>query len=338
MHTKDDRSDERIQPRDAAPFGATAPAPLFRDPIYDGAADPTIIWSTHERLWWMLYTQRRATVEGPGHAWFFGTQVGVASSENGRNWCYRGTLNLALEPGHNTFWAPEVIYHEGVYHMFVSYIRGIPADWAGQRHIVHFSSSDLWHWTHRRTLKLTSDMVIDACVLRLESGVFRMWYKDEAHGSHTYAADSWDLETWHLRGRTLADCAHEGPNAFRFDGRYWLLTDPWDGLGVYVSDDAENWQRQPNILAAAGSRSSDETGANHADVLVHGERAFVFYHVHPSWNRADHQGECPLYMPESMRRSVIQVAELKVVHGQLTCDRNAALAIDLAQAGSGVVR
>lgn len=26
-------------------------APLFRDPIFDGAADPTVIWNEQERQW-----------------------------------------------------------------------------------------------------------------------------------------------------------------------------------------------------------------------------------------------------------------------------------------------
>ena len=30
----------------------TPNAPLFRDPIYDGAADPTIIWNPKEKAWW----------------------------------------------------------------------------------------------------------------------------------------------------------------------------------------------------------------------------------------------------------------------------------------------
>ncbi len=41
------------------------PAPLFRDPIYDGAADPTVIWNRAEGAWWLLYTARRANVPGP---------------------------------------------------------------------------------------------------------------------------------------------------------------------------------------------------------------------------------------------------------------------------------
>ncbi|MCA9734240.1 family 43 glycosylhydrolase, partial [candidate division KSB1 bacterium] len=41
-----------------------APKPLFRDPIYDGAADPAIIWNREEKRWFMLYTNRRANLEG----------------------------------------------------------------------------------------------------------------------------------------------------------------------------------------------------------------------------------------------------------------------------------
>ncbi|MEZ4836778.1 MAG: DUF6713 family protein [Caldilineaceae bacterium] len=40
-------------------------APLFRDPIYDGAADPTVIWNRQEQCWWLLYTNRRANVDLP---------------------------------------------------------------------------------------------------------------------------------------------------------------------------------------------------------------------------------------------------------------------------------
>jgi hypothetical protein len=37
---------------------APAPAPLFRDPIFDGASDPVVIWNRQEKNWWLLYTQR----------------------------------------------------------------------------------------------------------------------------------------------------------------------------------------------------------------------------------------------------------------------------------------
>ncbi len=98
-----------------------APAPLFRDPITDGAADPVLIWNRTEKNWWMLYTQRRANSETADVAYCYGNQIGIASSDDhGQSWVYRGTLDLDIEPGHNTFWAPDVVYHNGKYHMFVS--------------------------------------------------------------------------------------------------------------------------------------------------------------------------------------------------------------------------
>ena len=41
-----------------------APAPLYRCPVYDGAADPSVIYNRTEKTWWMLYTQRRANQDG----------------------------------------------------------------------------------------------------------------------------------------------------------------------------------------------------------------------------------------------------------------------------------
>ena len=47
----------------AAQKNAVAPKPLWDDPIYHGAADPVIIWNKKKKEWWMLYTNRRATIE-----------------------------------------------------------------------------------------------------------------------------------------------------------------------------------------------------------------------------------------------------------------------------------
>jgi hypothetical protein len=122
------------------------PAPLFRDPIYDGAADPTIAWNRGERSWWILYTNRRATVDGPGYAWVHGTDIGAASSRDGGSvWLYRGTIQgLEFERGRNTFWAPEVVFHEDAYHIYVSYVRGVPTTWSFDREILHYTSANLW--------------------------------------------------------------------------------------------------------------------------------------------------------------------------------------------------
>ena len=98
-------------------------AELYRDPVYDGATDPVVVIA--DGVWWMFYTQRRATHPdpGPGVAWVHGSRIGVAQSPDGIEWAYIGTLEpdaagLALREGpppavvDATHWAPEVI-HDG---------------------------------------------------------------------------------------------------------------------------------------------------------------------------------------------------------------------------------
>lgn len=304
-------------------------APLFRDPVYDGAADPVIIWNEQEKAWWIFYTNRRAFGPNAGVTYMHGTDIGIASSsDEGVTWVYRGTARgLNAEPGQNTYWAPEVIAHEGVYHMYVSFVRGIPADWNQPRSILHYTSRDLWNWEFESRLALSSDRVIDACVCRLPDGSFKMWYKDERNGSHTYTAFSSDLYHWEAGPAEITDCQHEGPNVFFFEGRYWMITDPWEGLGVYQSDDAAHWERCADILTEPGSRTDDAAMANHADVLVHGGHAYIFYFTHPEVTKAQRQ-DADFLWEYRHRRSSLQVAELKVQDGGLYCDRDH-VAIDL---------
>src|SRR6266540_257697 len=57
----------------AAASAAVAPKPLYRDPVYDGAADPVVVWNQQAKTWWMFYTSRRANVPGlSGVAWVHG--------------------------------------------------------------------------------------------------------------------------------------------------------------------------------------------------------------------------------------------------------------------------
>jgi hypothetical protein len=292
--------------------------PLFRDPIHDGAADPVIVWHREAEQWWMAYTARRAIAEGVGVAWVHGTDIGVASSPDGREWLYRGTLSgLDVEWGRNTFWAPEILWHSGEYHMYVSYIRGVPTQWAGHdRHILHYTSSDLLRWSFQSRLELSSDRVIDACVHELPAGGFRMWYKDEANGSHTYAADSDDLYKWEVVGPVLTERPHEGPNVFQFGGHYWLLADEWRGQAVFRSSDLDHWVRTGLILDQPGVRADDGGIGLHADVVVTGDEAYVFYFTHPGRHGGDTGNSY------ETRRSSIQVAHLRVVDGNLVCDRD----------------
>ncbi|MER7930629.1 hypothetical protein ABTY96_47265 [Streptomyces sp. NPDC096057] len=111
--------------------------------------------------------------------------------------------------------------------MYVSYIRGGPDRWEGhERQILHYTSLDLWRWSYHGPVPLSSRHVIDAGVHPLPDGSgWRMWYKDEAHGSHTWAADSPDLHHWQVRGPGLTDRPHEGPNVFALGGWYWMIVD-----------------------------------------------------------------------------------------------------------------
>lgn len=305
-----------------------APAPLFRDPIFDGAADPVVIWRRQDHCWWMLYTQRRANVDAPGVAWVHGSDIGVARSfDGGRIWRYFGVLpGLEFEPGRNTFWAPEVMWHAGVYHMYSSYVPGVPQDWNEKRLIVHYTSPDLWKWKCHGPIKLSSEKVIDACVVRMPAGQWRMWYKDEAHSSHTWAADSSDLFTWNVVGAVITGSGHEGPNVFNWRGAWWMITDHWDGLGVFRSSDAETWSRQEsNILKEPGTRREDGVKGGHADVLLQEDEAYIYYFTHPERIPGAPRLPAPAagVEPYALRRTSIQVARLDTTGGAMVCDRNA---------------
>lgn len=294
------------------------PAPLYRDPIYDGAADPMVIRKESDGKYYMFYTQRRANqyVEGVSHC--YGSMIGVAESDDGWGWHYRGALHLDFEFGHNTFWAPEIVYNpdDATYHMYVSYIQGVYTNWGGKATIEHYTSKDLFYWDHEGRLEFGSSRIIDPCLHRLPDGSWRMWYKDENQSSFTCYADSPDLYEWTYRGIAAGDCAQEGPNVFAFGGKYWMICDVWDGLAVYFSEDLEHFTRQPeNILRESGTRPDDSGRGAHADIFVYKDRAFIIYFTHPE----------PVTCPT---RSSVQMAELKVIDGKMTCDRNAEFDVD----------
>lgn len=298
-----------------------APAPLYRDPIFDGPTDPTLIWNHQEKSWWIIYTSRRANVPCHHVSWVHGTDLGVASSnDHGQTWLYRGTLNLeAIEPGRNTYWAPEVLCVGGQYHMFVSYITGVPDSWRGDRTILHYTSDNLWDWKFQQKVPLPSNRVIDACIHAKADG-WRLWYKDESDDSHTHYADSPDLYTWNYQGRATTDQAQEGPNVFTLQNKHWMIADIWDGQAVYFSDDLTQWHRQPDsIMAGAGKRNEDTNRSHHADVLVVDDHAYIFYFVHPTQQQAACNDALESHL---MRRSSLQVAELRVVDGKLTALRD----------------
>lgn len=156
-------------------------------------------------------------------------------------WCKmavsRYTGGAGYREGENTFWAPEILWAEGCYHMYVSYITGVPTDWDYPRQMLHYTSDNLWDWRFQGSIDLNSERVIDACVYEIAPHQYKMWYKDEEKESRTYAAVSRDLYHWH-------------------------------GLAVYRSDDFTNWIRCADILVESGIRPLDKGFGHHADVLV----------------------------------------------------------------------
>ena len=104
-----------------------------------------------------------------------------------------------------------------------------------------------------------------------------------------------------------------------------MITDSWRGLSVFSSDDLTNWKRQEhNILEKPGLGPDDRVKGGHADVVVQGDRAFVFYFTHP--------GRIPANEGKDVyetRRSSIQVAELEYRDGVIYCDRDKPVRIRL---------
>ena len=312
-----------------APPGKLAPKPLYRDPVFDGAADTVVIWNPQKKTWWMFYTNRRANAPGlSGVAWVHGTRIGIAeSTDAGATWRYVGVADIELpkevggdEPTH---WAPDILTApDGTHHMFLTVVPGVFEDWQHPRTLAHLTSADLLHWKFQAALKLASDRVIDAVVHRLPDGTWRLWYNNERDGKSIYYADSPDLDTWTDHGRCDGVGGRcEGPYVFEWQGRKWMLVDTWKGLGVYRSDDYLHWTGQPELLLAKPGKGTDDgVNGGHPGVVVSGGRAFCFYFTHP--------GRAGTITPQdkesrNLRRSSIQVVELAEQDGWLTCDRDA---------------
>lgn len=322
--------------------GVLAPKPLYRDPLFDGAADPSIIFDRAQQKWIMFYTNRRANqAQLDATTWVHGTPIGRAESNDGVHWRYLGTVDFpqdipyagdphklaegSLEPL-ATYWAPAVIAHAGRYHMYLTVVPGVFSDWNHPRTIIHLSSDDLIQWHYESTLPLANNKVIDPCVLRLADGTWRMWYNNERAGKKTYYAESKDLYHWEDKGSAnLPNERGEAPLVFFWQGYYWLINDLLgnNGLGVYKSADALTWIRQPqNLLDVAGTGRDDQNAGHHAEVIVSGARAYLYYFVHPGVAADSAQTDT--------KRSSIQVVELQFNAGWLNAERNAATYVALS--------
>ncbi|WP_086595905.1 glycoside hydrolase family protein [Hymenobacter crusticola] len=316
------------------PKGKLAPKPLYQDPIYDGAADPAIVWNKKAKKWYMFYTNRRATdPNAKGVTWVHGTRIGIATSRDGAHWTYRDTANIDYRPQAGyTHWAPDVVEDKGVYHMYLTYVPGVFTDWNHPRQILHLTSKDLRNWHYEATLPLANDKVIDASVYRMIDGTWRMWYNNEKDGKSIYYADSPDLYHWQDKGLALKERG-EGPKVFWWKAQYWMIIDKWQGLGVYSSTDLKTWQLQNDrLLENPGTGRDDQAIGGHCDVVVSGDRAYLYYFTHPGRAKAAPAPE----NSTAAKRSVIQVVELRYQRGKIYCDRNAPTYVKLKRPGEQV--
>ena len=69
-----------------------------------------------------------------------------------------------------------------------------------------------------------------------------------------------------------------------------MITDEWAGQRVYRSADAAAWQKQGMILDKIGRRNQDSPTCAHADVVIAGDKAYIFYFTHPG-RKAYFEGE-----------------------------------------------
>ena len=281
---------------------------LYRDPVFDGATDPMVIFNRGERTWWMLYTSRRTTAPGAGVAWVHGTDIGVASLlDDGVGWLYRGTLDLEHEFGRNTFWAPEVVWDGGCYHMYVSYIRACRRPGRATNVISCTTRAQTWCNGPPGKVGFGSDYVNVAYVSERPGGGYRMWYKDEADHREPGGRDRGLVALG--RGGVPSPPGRPQEPRLQFCGAYWMVVDSWKGQVVFRSLDQVDWEgaRREEVLEASDGEAPGEGvdvgPGHHADVVVVEDRAFIIYFTHP-WRDVEDCGRvgppafCPILAAE----------------------------------------
>ena len=313
-----------------APAGSldieNAPAPLYRCPITDGAADPSVVWVEEDSSWRVYYTARRANLPVQGVGWVYGTRIGIARSDDqGRTWEYEGFCQgLGRGRQAETFWAPHVFIEQGVYHLFVTYIPRIGGNggWRGKGQIAHYTSKDGETWLDQGILDVGSDNVIDAAVAKLPDGRWLLVFRDDNSGVKTAKCVSDDLVNWSRLKNITGRKAHEGPLVFYWHDSYWLLCDEWQGLGVYQSNDGVHYKHSGLLLDKPGRRLDDNDRGRHPGVALVGDDAYLFYFTHPGRDEKSPSQTSEQTTTHEANRSSLQIAELEFRDGRLFIERD----------------
>lgn len=327
----------------------SVPAPLFVDPNYHGSCDPEIIKNTTDGYYYIYYTARRSLLQNN----FVRTPIGVIRSKNLTDWEFMGYCQFDGIGGQKdadaTFWAPAIVSHKGMLHMFVTWKPDTcttAGPWGGPSYIVHYAASEtdpLNGWQKMSALHGDSLNALDATAYIKNDSCY-LWFKGKETGAkknELFQMVSTDFNHWEQKGFSQSDVFNasatgsnfeEAPYLFYWKNRYWLITDPHNGLFAYSSDDAENWKFQGTIMLEGSSRPMDGSMARHCSVVVIGDRAFIVYHVEP-WRRYDLEKlkgpeRVPIFkQPVENRRSVLQMAELEFENDKLICNREKAIEI-----------
>ncbi len=319
---------------DCSEQGVLAPKPVFRDPVYDGAADPVLLWNPQVQKWWMFYTNRRATMtELPGVSWVFKTPIGIAESTDGANWTYAGTANFPDLPpvcggDSATFWAPDIVVGtDGKWHMYLSIQPGIAERWSVvQGFIAHLSSTNLRDWKYESALDHLAPRSYDADVIQMPDGTWRQYYRDPA-ASTFKVIESKDLYAW-SEPREALRTRGEGPILFQWKGYFWFIVDDWKGMTAFRSTDGDTWEQQPGeslMPDGTGTGIDDIPNGLHGEILISGDRAYLYYFTHPG-----RVGEDKKKDEYEQRRTSIQVVELKLdKESWIKADRNSPTYVQL---------
>lgn len=307
--------------------GVLAPKPLFRDPVYDGAADPIVIWNPQVSKWWMFYTNRRANqAQLPNIAWVHGSPIGIAESSDGANWSYLGIANFPDLPSEcggkdTTLWAPDIVQgDDGKWHMYLTIVPGVSTKWNLPGFISHLTSTNLRDWKYESKISQLGTRVLDADIIKMDDGKWRMYYKHQNVYSSIKMIESKDLYTWSDPKEALK-INGEGPISFKWKGYYWLIIDTWNGQTVHRSIDGNTWEVQPGsplLPDGEGIGKDDTTNALHANIVISNNRAYLYYFTHggrvgPDKNKDGFE----------QRRTSIQVVELEMnKEGWISANRN----------------
>jgi hypothetical protein len=317
------------------------PAPLFVDPNYHGSCDPEIVYNPHDKYYYIYYTSRRATVENL----FTATPLGIIRSKNLQKWEFWGYCKFDGIGGSKdmpaTFWAPAITVHKNQMHMFVTWkpdTNTTQGPWGGKGSIVHYKTTldkPIDGWQKVAQMHTDSLDALDATVYTQNDSV-HVWFKAKKINekkNNLYHFASKDFKAWEAKGFSKSDVFNEkvtgqkfeeAPYIFKWKNKYFMITDPHEGLMVYQSDNGKNWTYQGIILLNSGKRPLDNSRARHCSVVVKNNRAFIIYHVEP-WREYDEPGRKAKSIYKQAianRKSVLQMAELKYIDGKIVCDRN----------------